>query len=140
MTKSKGGYKIRPDGKKDTGRPTVMTPKTIEKLEEAYRNGASDIEACLIADIATGTLYKYQNEHPDFIERKEALKKNTSYIAKTVVTKEIKAGNVAVSQWWLERKEKAEFSTRQELTAEDGKNLIPTIEITPVTVINQNKD
>lgn len=32
MTKAKGGYKIKENGKKDTGHPTVMTPETIAKL------------------------------------------------------------------------------------------------------------
>ena len=39
MTKAKGGYKIREDGKKDTGRPTKLTPETILLLEQAFSMG-----------------------------------------------------------------------------------------------------
>ena len=35
-------YKIRTKRKKDTGRPTVMTPETINKLEQAFSLGCSD--------------------------------------------------------------------------------------------------
>lgn len=140
MTKSKGGYRIRPDGKKDTGRPTVMTQKTIDTLEEAFLIGASDAEACLKAGISMATLYNYQNEHPDYIERKQELKENLTYRARQVIANKIKDNDGETAKWYLERKKKAEFSTRQELTAEDGKNLMPTIEIMPVSVINADDE
>lgn len=140
MTKSKGGYRIRPDGKKDTGRPTVMTPETMKLLEEAFLIGASDAEACLKANIGMATLYKYQNDHPDFIERKQELKENLTYRARQVIANKIKDNDGETAKWYLERKKKAEFSTRQELTAEDGKALMPTIEITPVTVVHDDEE
>lgn len=64
------------------GRPTVMTPEILAKLEEAYALGCSDLEACFFADIGKSTLYNYQTAHPEFVERKEELKKRPVFKAR----------------------------------------------------------
>jgi len=102
------------------GRPTVMTPETIAKLEEAFLIGASDKEACFVANIAPSTLYAYCQENPDFSERKEALKDMPKYKARKNIVDSIDKGNVPVSQWYAERKVKEEFSPRVEQTGKDG--------------------
>lgn len=56
------------------GRPTVMTPEVILKLEEAFAWGCSDIEACFYAGISKSPFYEYQEAHPEFKDRKEELK------------------------------------------------------------------
>jgi hypothetical protein len=104
------------------GRPTVMTPEVISKLEEAFAWGCTDIEACLHADIATPTLYLYQEKNPKFIERKHALKENPVLLARsTVVNAMVDDPDLALK--YLERKKKGEFSLRSELTGKDGKDL-----------------
>lgn len=95
------------------GRPTVMTGETLQKLEDAFLDGLSDRQACLVADISLQTLYNYGKENPEFLERKELLKENNKIRAKRVVSKELKNGNTGVALWYLERKEKEEFSTKQ---------------------------
>lgn len=96
------------------GRPTVMTPEIIAKLEEAFMNAFTDEEACLYADIGTSTLYNYGEKHPEFLERKEQLKKKPNIKAKLNILKSLNEGDVKDSQWWLERKSKNEFSTKSE--------------------------
>ena len=95
------------------GRPTKMTDLTVKKLEEAFLIGCSDIEACLVADISKLTLYNYQSEHPKFIDRKEMLKKTPTYNARKCVAEEI-IDNPDMALKYLERKNKKEFSLRQE--------------------------
>ena len=97
------------------GRPTIMTPETLQKLETAFLNGASDKEACFVANIAQQTLYNYQKDHPEFVERKEGLKDFPKYQAKLNIISRIAGGDVPVSQWYAERKIKEEFSTRNDL-------------------------
>lgn len=109
----------------DIGRPTVMTVDTLQKLEDAFSIGASDREACLIANISSQTLYNFQTENPDYIERKEKLKDMPKYLARANIVEAIKAKNLSVSQWYAERKGKDEFSQRTEQTGKDGKDLIP---------------
>ena len=41
---------------KAVGRPTIMTPQVLQKLELAFSYGCTDDEACFFADIAPTTL------------------------------------------------------------------------------------
>lgn len=100
------------------GRPTVMTEEVIEKLEELFLKGLTDREACLIANIHPATLYNYCSEHPDFLERKELLKEQIKTQAKLNVAEAIENKDVDMSKWYLERKAKDEFSTKQEISAD----------------------
>lgn len=109
----------------DIGRPTVMTPETINKLEEAFSNGASDKEAIFLANISSATFYAYCQENPDFSERKEALKDMIKYKARMNIARAVETGDRPMSQWYLERKVKEEFSPRGELTGALGVDLIP---------------
>jgi len=104
----------------DVGRPTVMTPEIITKLEQAFSLGASDLEACFYAGIGKTTLYEYQNKNPDYAERKAALKDKLVLKARTVLAKAMEDGDKQTAQWYLERKKKDEFSQRQEQTGADG--------------------
>lgn len=95
------------------GRPSVMTEEVLGKLEEAFKYGATDKEACVYADIAPATLYKYQEENPEYSERKDQLKKLPIFTArKSVVDKLPRDADLALK--FLERKRKKEFSTRVE--------------------------
>lgn len=104
--------------KKGVGRPTVMTKSVLRKLEFAYLKGLTDAEACLYANIGTSTLYDYCNAHPEFAERKELLKKNPVARAKINVAEKIEKGDIEASKWYLERRAKDEFSTKQEISGD----------------------
>ena len=108
------------------GRPEVMTDLAISKLEEAYLNDATDVEACFVAGVSLGSLYNYQRENPDFIERKQALKDSVKYRAKKnlveAITNEEKPDK-ETSKWFLERRAKEDFSQRNEHTGAEGKDL-----------------
>lgn len=99
-----------------------MTDEVIAKLEEAFAWGCTDIEACLWANIATPTLYLYQEKNPDFLERKNALKETPILLARQSVLRGMK-NNPDLALKYLERKNKKEFSLRSELTGADGKDL-----------------
>lgn len=101
-------------GKNKTGRPSVMTDNVLRKLEHGFSCGMSDREACLYANIGESTLYDYCKQHPEFSERKAALKNMPAIKAKFVICEAIERGEVKVAQWYLERKCKEEFSLRQE--------------------------
>jgi hypothetical protein len=95
------------------GRPTVMTEEVLRKLEYAFFKGLNDVEACLYADIGTTTLYDYCKDNPEFAERKEELKKHPAAQAKINVAEAIENKDTDISKWYLERKAKDEFSTKQ---------------------------
>lgn len=117
---------------KEMGRPTVMTDETIRKLEIAFAKGYTDAEACLFASIKSlSTLYEYCQKHPDFSDKKELLKKTPSLKAKENIADAIEDGNIDVSKWHLERRNKEEYSLKveQELSG----NLDTTINIIPAS-------
>lgn len=91
-------------------------------------NGLTDREACLFANIAPSTLYDFCKENPVFSERKELLKEQVKIRAKLNVAEGINKGDRPLSQWYLERKAKDEFSGRQEITGSNGKDLFPSKE------------
>lgn len=96
------------------GRHTIMTPETLKKLDDAFIMGCPDLEACLLAGIGKTTLYDYQKENPEFVERKEALKNSTTLQARRNLAASIASGDLMDSKWYLERKAKNEFSTKTE--------------------------
>ena len=100
------------------GRPTVMTEDMIGKLELLFAKGLSDREACLIADISPSTLYDYCTANPDFAERKELLKEQVKTKAKLNIAEAIEQEDIDISKWYLERKAKDEFSTKQEISGD----------------------
>src|SRR6185369_3443807 len=102
----------------EIGRPSVMTDEVLRKLDEAFAMGCTDLEACLYADISKTALYDYQQEHPEFAERKEKLKETPILLARTTVVRSLKQPQAA--QWYLERKKKNEFAQRNEFTGPDG--------------------
>ena len=102
---------VQQAGKKKDGRPTVMTPDTIRKLEVAFSIGCSDREACLFAGISTTAFYDFCKANEDFAERKEMLKETPTLYARLNVVRGIVAhGNRDDSWAYLTRKRKAEFS------------------------------
>lgn len=101
------------------GRPTIMDEITLKKLEDAYSNDASDLQACFLANISHQTLYNYQKEHPEFVERKRELKDMIKYQAKLRVKEAILTEDKPdTSKWYLERKDK-NFKTKTDITSDD---------------------
>ena len=115
--------------KNKVGRPTVMTEEVIGKLEYGFMKGLTDEQCCNYADIHPSTLYDYCNSHPEFSERKEQLKNSPSVKAKLNIVEAIEKGNPELSKWWLERKEKNEFSTKQEIEADVNSDVTITVEL-----------
>ena len=103
------------------GRPKSIDKDVLSKLEYAFAIGCTDREASLYANIAPSTLYRYCDEHKEFSERKEGLKKTPILKARETVVNDLE--NTDSAKWYLERKVKKEFSQRQELTGEDGKDI-----------------
>ena len=88
-----------------SGRPSIMTPAVIDKLEGAYLLGCTDQEATLVAGISMSTLYNYQEKHPEFVDRKGQLKKNPIMLARGVVVESLKDGDKVGAHKVLDREE-----------------------------------
>ena len=98
------------------GRPTKMTPETLDKLRQAFIIGATKEEACAYAEISKVTLYSYIDKNPDFVNDIEAWQQTPLLKAKATVNKNLDDAKTA--QWYLERRAK-EFKPKQDLTTND---------------------
>ncbi|MCK5609430.1 hypothetical protein KAR91_46585 [Candidatus Pacearchaeota archaeon] len=116
MTKNKGG------------RPTKMTDKTVNKLEEAFRWGCTDAEACLYADITKKTLYNYCDKNEAFIHRKELLKDQPILKSKEIQSAELEKNSINQANIVINRKEgqKIDVTTK-------GKRIHNNFIVQPVT-------
>nr|WP_197714792.1 hypothetical protein [Maliibacterium massiliense] len=118
-TNTDGGTR-QPRARSGVGRPKVVDKAVLQKLEEAFLQGMTDREACLLADISPGTLYNYGHAHPDFLQRKELLKQQPRILAKKNLYAALCNGDKSLSQWYLERRAADEFSARQQVEHTGG--------------------
>jgi len=98
-----------------------ITDDVLARLRQAFLMGCDDEEACAMVEINPATLYRYQEEHPDYASQKEAWKKNPIVKAKATVYKSLDEKETA--KWYLERKKKSEFAQRQEFTGAEGEKI-----------------
>lgn len=100
-------------GKRQVGRPRVVTPDVLSKLEEAFSWGSSDERACSYANISVATLYRYEAENTDFREWKQALKLRPDIKAQKALA--ANAETFAGAQWWANHRMRDEFATTQKI-------------------------
>ncbi len=107
-------------------RKTVMTPEVLDELEKRFRDGATNLEA-IDGLISEDTFYDHQKKNPEFAARMDMAKEYTTEIARGVVSKAIKRGDRDTAKWWLERRNKAQFSTKTETDLTSGGNALSPI-------------
>jgi len=120
--------------KKDKGgRPTVMTDDVIRLLEAAFLVGATDLEACVHADISKTALYEYCQKHDEFAERKETLKNQPTLKAKLIIDEALTGGDLNTAHRVIDRKEGSKV--KQEITGVNGGPVeLTTFNFIPVSV------
>lgn len=99
------------------GKPTVMTPETVAKLDQAFSAGLSDRKACAFAGVSLDALYKYQKKNPEYTERKAQLKMNPDITARMTVTGALH--DVGHAWKWLQIKD-PEFMPTSKQIIEDN--------------------
>ena len=90
----------------EVGRPLAIDDSVLRKLEDGFLQWFSIQEACRYANIASSTYYLYVNEHPEFSERAKELKHEPRMRAKMNIAQGLKKGNIPLSQWYLEKRDK----------------------------------
>lgn len=106
--------KVRGDFK--MARPTKMTAATVKKLYQAFAFGLSDAESALYAGVSKQTIYNYQKDHPEFLDRKEELKETVKMHAKINIARRVtKKKDIGVSIWFLEHKD-PDYTNKSDIT------------------------
>ena len=104
------------------GRPTVDTPETRQKIEEATALDASIEEVAFWANISRETYYQIIKKDKVFSDRLDALRNRPVLKARQTVVQAL--NNPVHAFEYLKRKRKAEFSERLEQTGADGQPLM----------------
>ena len=104
--------------KNAVGRPLIMTPEVIQKLEDAFSWGCTDLEACCNANISKSTLYNYCDANPKFMERKEILKNQPVMKARRVVIAALDEDDINTAHKVIDRKEGSKV--KSEITGANG--------------------
>lgn len=118
-------------------RPKKITKTILAELKTYFKIGATDEEACIKAGIHPATLYRYQEEHPEFCEEKKALKRMPILKAKHTMVKSLDDPRWA--SWYLEHTDD-EFSNKIKQEIKGNFDIVlPKIEILPVKS-NENRD
>lgn len=118
---------------KKVGRPSVMNETVVKKILEVLKDGGSVEKACMEAKITKQTFYNHCNDNPEFLDEVEYAKNWVNEIARGQIIKSIIEWNTQDAKWWLERRDKENFSTRSELTGKDGENITAVnFVITPI--------
>lgn len=95
-------------------------PHIIVRLENAFFDGLSNEQACALAGLSVSRFYEIQRDFPELKEQFNAAKQHTNLKARRNVAERIEKGDIETSKWWLERREKQDFSTRTEHTGSNG--------------------
>lgn len=107
--------------KKKVGRPTVMVPEVVAKLESIYKLDVTDDVACDYAGIDEATLYRHLEKNDVFARNVRSWKKFGRIAAGNVVMDSIvKDKDVVTAKWWLEKKAPKEFGNRPEVAIQQN--------------------
>jgi len=99
-----------------SGRPTVMTKQTIEKLKQAFKIGATRREACSYADIDPQTFYTFLNKNPDFSTLIEDWENSPVLASRANIIGAITIQKSVPDSWqYLRAKRKGEFAEQRNI-------------------------
>lgn len=96
------------------GRPTVVTPEVVRKLEQAFAIDATVTEACSYAGISRDTFYRWREQNPELSDKLESLREQPVLAMRQAA---IKLGTAAytTSMDYLSRKRPDEFGNRSKV-------------------------
>ena len=110
-----------------------MTPEAINKLEQAFAIDATVEEACFYTGISVPTFYSWKKKNEKLFKGLEALREKPVLKARQTIVNNLDTPEGA--RWYIERKRKKEFSTRQEFGHEGEFNF--NVNLSTVNANNQ---
>ena len=94
--------------------------KVIESLKPYFKLGCSVNKACDYGGIAQSTVQTWIDADDDLRLQITAWRNEPNVLARTNWVAKMAEGDYISSKDWISKKEKDEFSDRQEITGEDG--------------------
>lgn len=101
------------------GRPTKYSPEVVKRITDALRGGNTRRAACAAGDISQETFARWLADNADFMDAVEKAE-GEAELRNLAVIQDATKTTWQAAAWWLERKHKAEWSSRVEQTGADG--------------------
>jgi hypothetical protein len=102
------------------------TEAILDKLRQAFSIDATIDEACFYAGINSDTYYRWTKANPSKYTDIEALRNTPILAARQTLATAVKTDGLMAMKY-LERKRRAEFALRSELTGADGERIVPIL-------------
>lgn len=107
-------------GVRTVARPKKINKEVVGKLEWAFMKGLNVTEACDYAEISRDTYYEYCKNNQEFSDKMERAQTALQRKAKINLAEKIENGDIEESKYFLARKCKDEFSTKQQVEINGG--------------------
>jgi hypothetical protein len=101
------------------GGPTKYSIQVVQRLTDALRGGNTRRASCAAAGISQDTFANWLREHSAFSDAVEKAE-GEAELRNLAVIQDATKTTWQAAAWWLERKHKAEWSSRVEQTGADG--------------------
>lgn len=118
------------DTQDQVGRPTVLTPQVVSKLEALLSIGLTVREACLESGISHETYYSRVRSDERFADKMAKAQNTVTTTAKKVVATQVLGGDTKTAMWWLDRLDKKELAKQQVVA---GDSPTTSAETDPIT-------
>lgn len=102
----------------------------VEALRPYFECGYSVNKACVLAEFPRTTFATWMKEDKELRQKIKSWQNLTSAKARRNLVNAIEKGDEGTSKWWLERREKNEFSTLTKTDLTSGGEKIATYDIT----------
>lgn len=100
-------------------RPTKYTPERVKRIVDALRGGNTRRAAAWAGGVDIDTFHEWLKRYPAFSDAVKTAEAD----AELAMVERVRLASVDTWQaaaWWLERKQKPDWSARQEQTGADG--------------------
>lgn len=104
----------------------METEAVLDKLRQAFSIDATIDEACFYAGINSDTYYRWKKANPSKYADIEQLRNTPILAARQTLATAVKT-DAQTALKYLERKRRAEFAVRSELTGKDGEAIVPIL-------------
>lgn len=100
----------------------------VAELLSCFRDGLNVSQSCWQVGISRNFFYDKYNSDDDFKDKIDKAKNHLSKIARIKVGAAITKGDMKTARWYLERRDKDDFSARTEVTGRGGKPLVSRLD------------
>lgn len=102
-----------------------LTPVVLSDLEQSFYADFTITQACLTAGITRETYYQWLEASDEFAARMAKAQNDLFMKARKILRDKVDNGDNDTAKWLLERRDKRNYSSRTELTGDDGAPLNP---------------